>query len=408
MGAPPVIVVGAGQGGLQVAESLRSEGFSGDILLLGAERHAPYHRPPLSKGLLLGETTAEQVLIRQPAVFDKKGIALGTGTCVASLDPGARQVILETGERLEYQALVLATGARPRRLPVPGADARGVHSIRTLDDAQAIGADLAAAENVVVVGGGFIGLEMAAVARKLGKTVVVIEAADRLMARVVAPPVSDYTRALHEGHGVTLLFSTAVAGIEAENGVVQGVRCADGRMLPADLVVLGIGVEPETTLAEAAGIATDRGVVVDGCGRTSLPDVYAVGDCVARRLPDGRCQRLESVQNAVELGKACAAAIVGHDKPFTAAPWFWSNQYDVKLQMVGLSAGHDTVVVRQDGAACSWFYFKDGSLIAIDSVNRPADHMAGRKLLAGPNRLTPEKAADAAYPLKDAVMALVV
>lgn len=396
MAGAPVIIVGAGQGGLQAAESLRAEGWEGDIVLLGAEAHAPYHRPPLSKGLLLGEMTAAQLSIRQPAVFDKKRITLRTGVVVEAIDPATRQVVLAGGERLDYAALVLATGARPRRLPVPGGE-RGL-CLRTLDDVEAIAARLPEARSVVVVGGGFIGLEMAAVARKLGKTVTVVEAADRLMARVVAPPLSEHYRALHEGHGCTVLLGAAVTAVEAD-AVVLG----DGRRLPADLVVLGIGVEPETALAEAAGIACDRGVLIDACGRTSAADVYAIGDCAARRLEDGTCQRLESVQNAVELGKACAAAIAGRDAPFTAAPWFWSDQYDAKLQMVGLSAGHDVVVTRGEGAALSWFYFRAGRLIAIDSINRPADHMAGRKLLAGPNSLTPEQAADAAFPLKDAV-----
>lgn len=395
--AAPVVIVGAGQGGLQVAESLRAEGYDGDVVLIGAEAHAPYHRPPLSKGLLLGEMSAAQLSIRQPAVFDKKRITLRTGTVVEAVDPSARQVVLAGGERLDYAAVVLATGARPRRLPVPGGE-RGL-CLRTLDDVEAIAARLPAARSVVVVGGGFIGLEMAAVARKLGKAVTVVEAADRLMARVVAPPLSEHYRALHEAHGCDILLGAAVTALE-DGAVVLG----DGRRLPADLVVLGIGVEPETALAETAGAECDRGVMIDGCGRTSVADLYAIGDCAARRLPDGSSQRLESVQNAVELGKACAAAIAGHDKPFTAAPWFWSDQYDAKLQMVGLSAGYDTVVTRGGGAAVSWFYFRDGHLIAIDSINRAADHMAGRKLLGGPNSLTPQQAADDAFALKDALV----
>ncbi|MGC2857440.1 NAD(P)/FAD-dependent oxidoreductase [Novispirillum sp. DQ9] len=396
--AAPVVIVGAGQGGLQAAESLRSEGFSGDILLLGAEPHAPYHRPPLSKGLLLGETTAGQLAIRQPTVFERKGIALRPGTPVAAIDAAARTVTLDGGERLDYAALVLATGARPRRLPVPGGE-RAL-CLRGLDDAQAIAARLPDARRVVVVGGGFIGLEMAAVARTLGKEVTVVEAAGRLMARVAAPPLSLHYHALHEERGCTILLNAAVAALE-EGAVV----CADGRRLPADLVVLGIGVEPETALAEAAGLECDRGVVVDGCGRTSAADVYAIGDCAARRMADGSLLRLESVQNAVELGKACAAAIVGREQPFMAAPWFWSDQYDAKLQMVGLSAGADTVVTRGHGAALSWFHFRAGRLVAIDSINRPADHMAGRKLLAGPNSLTLAQAADEDYPLKEALPA---
>lgn len=401
--AAPVVIVGAGQGGLQVAESLRAEGFGGEILLLGAERHPPYHRPPLSKGLLLGEVTPEQLSIRQPAVLERKGITLRTGTRVAALDADNRQIVLDDGERIDCHAVVLATGARPRSLPVPGATAQRVHCLRTLDDVLAIAAELPAAKAIAVIGGGFIGLEMAAVARTLGKAVTVIEAADRLMARAVAPPVSDHYRALHEAHGCTILLETGVAAVVEDAGVARGVRCTDGRTVAADLVVLGIGVEPETGLAEAAGVACDRGILIDGAGRTSHSRVYAVGDCVARRLPDGGIQRLESVQNAVELGKACAAAIMDRDAPFVAVPWFWSDQYDAKLQMAGISAGFDTVVTRGTPEARSWFYFRNGGLIAVDSINRPADHMAGRKLLAGPNRLTPERAADENYPLKEAL-----
>lgn len=400
-----VVIVGAGQGGLQAAESLRAKGFEGEILLLGDEPHAPYNRPPLSKGLLLGEVEREQLTIRQPAALEKKRISLRTGAAVTALDLGARRVVLRDGEAIAYDALVLATGSRPRRLPVPGGDAHGVHCLRSLDDTLAIADDLAAARDVVVIGGGFIGLEMAAVARKLGKAVRVIECADRLMARVVSPQISAFYKDLHERHGVEIVLNAAVSEILAEDGRVSGVKVRDGREFLADMVVLGIGVEPNTGLAEAAGIACERGVIVDACGRTSAPDVYAIGDCAAQRLADGGLRRLESVQNAVELGKAAAAAIMGREEPFTAAPWFWSDQYDVKLQMVGLSAGHDQAVTRGQGGedGLSWFYFRNGRLLAIDSLNRPADHMAGRRLLSGENTLTPEQAADEDFPLKDAL-----
>lgn len=405
MAAPPVIIVGAGQAGLQAAESLRSGGFDGGIVLLGSEPHLPYHRPPLSKGLLLGQMTAEQVSIRQSAALDKKRLDVRLGVTVAGIDPAARQVVLADGGRLGYQALILATGARPRTLPVPGGDARGVHCLRTLDDALAIGAVLGPDSRVVVVGGGFIGLEMAAVARGLGAAVTVIEAADRLMARVVAPPVSAYFHALHTRHGCALHLNSSVAALETVEGAVSGVRCGDGTVHPADLVVLGIGVVPETGLAEAAGLAPAGGILVDACGRTAYSDIYAIGDCAAQRSPDGSIRRLESVQNAVESAKACAAAILGREAPFVAAPWFWSDQYDAKLQMVGLSAGFDSVVTRGDASAgaVAWFYFRDGRLIAVDSVNRPADHMAGRKLLAGPNTLTPAQSADEGFALKSAL-----
>ncbi len=403
--AAPIVVVGAGQGGLQAAESLRTEGFDGEILLLGAEPVAPYHRPPLSKGLLLGEMTPEQLSIRQPAVFEKKRITFRSHTRVTHLDPVGRRLTLAGGGTVDFEAVVLATGARPRRLPVPGGDAAGVHCLRDLSDVQAIAADMENAETVVVVGGGFIGLEMAAVARKLGKAVTVVEAAPRLMARVATPPLSAHYLDLHQARGVTVLLGTGVVSVVEEAGRVKAVVCTDGMRLPADVVVLGIGVEPETTLAEGAGLPCDRGVIVDDSGRTAHPSIFAIGDCAARRLPDGRLVRLESVQNAVELGKACAAAILGKHKPFTAVPWFWSDQYDAKLQMVGLSEGYDAVVTRGDGAedGRSWFYFRDQRLVAIDSINRPADHMAGRKLLAGNNRLTAALAADGQFPLKEAL-----
>lgn len=402
----PLVVVGAGQGGLQVAESLRSGGYEDDLILLGDEPHAPYQRPPLSKGLLLGEMEPQQLMFRQSAIYEKRGIDLRLRSRVVKLDTERRTLGLADGSSLGYEKLVLATGARPRSLQIPGAGATGVHYLRTLDDTQAIAVSLASARRVVVIGGGFIGLEMAAVARKLGKEVAVVEAAERLMARVVGPEISAFYLKLHRGEGCRVLLQTGVSELLRDSaGRLCGLMLSSGERLEADLVVLGIGVQANEELAADAAIACDRGIVTDGDGRTSDPHVYAIGDCAARSLTDGSLRRLESVQNAVESAKACAAAILGKRRPFTAQPWFWSDQYDTKLQMVGLSAGSDETVLRGDPAVrkFSYCYFREGVLQAVDSINRPVDHMLGRKLLAGPNCLTPAQAADPAFDLKVAL-----
>lgn len=402
----PVVVVGAGQGGLQVVESLRSGGYEGKLVLLGDEAHAPYQRPPLSKGLLLGEMEPQQLMIRQPSIYKKKDIDLRLLSRAVSLNRHRRTLRLADGSSLSYEKLVLATGARPRSLHIPGAEAAGVHSLRTLDDTKAIADSLTSARRVVVIGGGFIGLEMASVARSLHKEVIVVEAAERLMARVVAPEISAFYLELHREEGCRMLLDTGVAKLlRNTTGRLCGLILGNGELIKADMVVLGIGVQPNQELAAAAGIECDRGIVADGHGRTSDPHVYAIGDCAVRSLADGSLQRLESVQNALESAKACAAAILGRRRPFTARPWFWSEQYDTKLQMIGLSAGCDETVLRGDPQTrkFSYCYFKAETLLAMDSINRPVDHMIGRKLLAGPNSLTPAQAADPVFDLKAAL-----
>lgn len=403
-----VVIIGAGQAGLQAAESLRSKNYQGEIVLCGDEDYAPYHRPPLSKALLLGEMTQAQLTIRQDTVFEKKQIDLKINCSVRSIHPDEKSVTLANGEKLSYAYLILATGALPRALPFNTTKIKGVHSLRTLNDTLAIQASLENAQNLVVIGGGFIGLEMAAVARKLGKQVTVVEYADRLMARVVSPEVSEFYRQLHEDHGCRLLLNSKVTNLQtnAQEQIV-GVSLHTGEEFPADVVVLGIGVLPNTALAEQAGLHCDHGIITDRSGRTSDPAIFAIGDCSVQRLTDGTMLRLESVQNAVEMAKACAEAITGEDRPFIAAPWFWSDQYDVKLQMVGLSSGYDQTVLRGclKERKFSYFYFKNGQLSAIDSINASADHMAGRKLLASENTLTPEQAADLDFELKTALSA---
>jgi len=390
----PMVIVGAGQAGLQVAESLRSEGWAGDIILLGDEPHAPYHRPPLSKAYLLGQASAEQLTMRSPEALARKNISLRTGVRVERIDRAARELHFSHGSRLPYHRLVLATGARTRSLP--GTDLEGVFSLRSLDDCRRIGSALEQATNIVVVGGGFIGLEFAAVARQKGKTVTVIEAGDRLMARAVSPFVSDWYAQLHAKHGVHLCLQARITAFGGENGHIRTVNLENGAKIDADLVVIGIGVLPNDELATAAGLPVEHGIVVDDCGRTADAAIFAAGDCTATRRSDGSLRRLESVQNAVEQGKAVAAAALGKDKPFVAAPWFWSDQFDTKLQMVGSAAGHDQLVIRgnPDEGKFSVFYFREGRLTGIDSVNRPQDHMAGRKLLDRGLSPTAEQAAD--------------
>jgi 3-phenylpropionate/trans-cinnamate dioxygenase ferredoxin reductase component len=402
----PIIIVGAGQGGLQAAESLRSGKYQGSIVMYGDEPYAPYMRPPLSKAFLLGEYKQEQLTIRQPAVFEKKEIQLNTGVKVTGIDAAAKTITLDSGEQLAYSKLVLATGSRARIPPIVQVTAKGVHPLRSLDDTLGIAQQMPSANHLVIVGGGFIGLEMAAVACKLGKKVTVVEFAERLMARVVSPMISEYFRELHQQHGCEILLNSAVSEIITEEGQTRAVRLSNGTELKADMVVLGVGILPNQELAQDAGIECDNGILIDSNGQTSDDDIYALGDCTAQRLPDGSLRRLESVQNAVEMAKAVAANILGSPKPFDAAPWFWSDQYDIKLQMVGLCAGYDEAVVRGDAqsASFSWMYFRKGQLIAIDSINCPADHMAGRKLLAARNNLTLQQAADSEFALKQALL----
>ena len=396
-----MIIIGAGLAGLTTAETLRAEGYEGSIILIGDEAHAPYQRPPLSKGFLLGETREAQLMMRPAEVLAKKNIALKFGAGATAIDRAAKQVTLADGATLAYDGLALCTGSRLRPLPLAGADWQGVHGLRSLDDAKAIAAALETAQNVVIIGGGFIGLEVAAVARKKDKKVTVLEAADRLMARVVPPLISQFYLDLHTRHGADVVLGAMVSELVGHDGKIAAVRTKDGREFPADLVLVGIGIIANTELAQAAGLAVDGGIVVDACGRSSDPAIVAAGDCTVRRMDDGSLRRLESVQNALEQGKSAALALLGRERPFTAAPWFWSDQYDVKLQMLGLTAGFDRMVTRGDATTqkFSVYYYRAGKLIAIDSLNQPADHMNGRKLFDKGISPTPEQAADPAFDL---------
>lgn len=401
------IIVGGGQAGFQVAASLRAGGYDRPVHIVSAEAHPPYQRPPLSKGLLLGKFERDRLLFRQPAFYTTQGITLSLSETVAAIDRETHSVELTSGRSLPYQTLVIATGTRVRPLSVPGADLGGVLYLRTLDESEALARRIVAAESIAVIGGGFIGLEVAAVARQLGRPVTVLEAADRLMGRVVAPVISSFYADLHRTRGVELVLDARIERLEGEGGQVRAVVTADGMRRAADLVVIGIGVVPNVELAIAAGLPCADGIEVDRQGRTADPAIFAAGECTSHpnRFAGGRA-RLESVQNAVDQAKAVAAAILGRDEPYDAVPWFWSDQYEVKLQMVGISRGHDRAVLRGDpkSGRFSVCYFKDGRLVAIDSVNQPSEHMIGRKLLGAPSiDLTPEQAADPGFELRSAI-----
>ena len=404
--AERIVIIGAGQAGVQTAEALRTGGYTGAVLMLGDEAHGPYHRPPLSKAWLAGDMDAAQLVMRSPEVLARKQIELRTGVSVSGIDRTARQVLLADGSAIAYSGLVLATGSTPRVLPVAGATAAGVYSLRGRDDADHIAQGLArcqaSGQALVVVGGGFIGLEIAATARKKGIAVTVLEAAPRLMGRVLPQLLSDWYAELHRAHGVDLQLGAQVAAIEADaQGHVCGVRLANGTVVLAGLVVVGIGVAANDALARQAGLECQGGVVVDDCARTADPAIVAAGDCTARRLANGTLLRLESVQNATEQGKSAAAALLGQPRPFTATLWFWSDQCDKKLQMAGLSAGADASVVRGHltDDTFSVYHFAGPRLVAVDSINASRDHLLARKLLDAGVAVTPAQAADVSFDL---------
>lgn len=378
--AEGVVIVGAGQAGFQTAFSLRTEGYDGPIALVGDEDWLPYQRPPLSKGCLTGKQDLNAIALRPAAYYETHRIQLWMGRQVVGIDRVGMRVVLADGAHIPYEYLVLATGSRNRLLA--GRD--GVCYLRTRDEAATLMDRLETAETLSVIGGGFIGLEVAAAAAGHGKQVTVVEAQPRLMQRAVGPIISGYFLDLHTRHGVRVLLG--------ENAKAE-----------ADLVVAGIGVIPRTELAEAAGLAVGNGIVVDECLRTEDPTIFAVGDCaVYPNSFSGGSTRLESVQNAVDHGRCVAMAICGKGKPYHAVPWFWTDQFDAKLQMAGLSDGFDQQVVRGDlaGGKFSVCYFRSGRFIAMDSLNRPGDHLAARKLLAASTPLTPENAGDLSFDLK--------
>ena len=397
-----IVIVGAGQGGFQAATSLREAGFAGPVTLVGEEPGLPYQRPPLSKAYMKGDAGIEQIELRPAAFFKDHGIEVVNARAEA-IDRAARRVLLVGGEALPYAHLILATGARNRPLPVPGRELAGVYYLRSRADADALKQRLEGARRVVVIGAGFIGLEFAAVARTLGHEVTVIEAAARPLARAVSPEMSAFFADAHTAMGTSLLLGAGVVGLVGEAGHVTGVETTDGLVHPADFVVVGIGVTPNVELAAEAGLEVANGIVVDAHLATMDPTISAIGDAVAypSRFAGGLV-RLESVQNAVDHAKAVAARLMGKPAPYETVPWFWSDQSDLKLQMVGLAGPTDDAVLRGDPASrrFSVFRFRDGVLTAIESVNRPADHMLGRRLLAGTPTLTPEQAADESLELK--------
>lgn len=397
-----IVVVGAGQAGLQTCESLRRGGHAGPLVLVGDEPHLPYQRPPLSKKFLTGEFDAARLVLRPAAQLAKLDIVITRGTTVPAIHRDRREIELANGEFLGYEQLVLATGARARRLPVPGAALEGVCHLRGLDDAEAIRARLGGAHRLVVIGGGFIGLEVAAIARSLGKDVTVVEAQDRLLARVVAPFVSAHFAHVHAAHGVGILLDTQVTAIARAGGSLA-VALGDGRSLPADLVVVGIGVLPNLELARDAGLACADGIVVDEYARTADPAILAVGDVAwHRNALLGTSHRLESVQHAVDHAKTAAQTLLGRLVPYAQIPWFWSDQYDLKLQMVGMNRGFDTLVLRgvPESGAFSAFHYQGARLLAVDSINSPLDHMIARKLLASAVAVPVAAAADPAFDLE--------
>ena len=399
-----VLIVGAGHAGVQLAIALRQRKYAGSIGIVGSEPDLPYERPPLSKDYLLGAKPFERILIRPAGFYAERGIDLLPGRTVTTVDPAAQSVETVDGAVIRYGTLAWAAGGRPRRLTCSGHALAGVHSVRTRADVDRLVGELPAVSRVVVVGGGYIGLEAAAVLTKLGKHVTIVEAQSRVLQRVAGEPLSRFFEAEHRAHGVALLLDRTVACIEERDGAACGVRLDDGQVLACEVVIVGIGIVPEVAPLLAAGAAGGNGVAVDALCRTSLPGIFAIGDCAAHRNPfaENAEIRLESVQNANDQAATVATVLTSTPPPPPAVPWFWSEQYDLKLQTVGLSIGHDTALVRGDvaGRSFSVVYLRRGRVIALDCVNATKDYVQGRALIVSGAEIAPALLADAALPLK--------
>ena len=405
MGSEHAVIVGASHAAGQLATSLRQGGWDGRISIVGAEAIPPYHRPPLSKAYLSGEKHSDELLIRPATFYEKSSIDLVLGSRVSALDRNNKVITLHDGGSIPYTKLALTTGARVRKLTLPGCELDGVFYLRDLDDVDRIRGFTGSGKSAVIIGGGYIGLETAASMRKLGMQVTVLEALPRVLQRVTAPEVSAFYSRVHAEEGVNIVTGAAVTSLQGD-GSIEAVALADGSSLAADLVVIGVGVSPATELAEAAGMEVNNGIVVDEFARTSDPDIVAAGDCTYHYNPIYDCRlRLESVQNATDQAKTAASTLCGKLQAYHALPWFWSDQYDLKLQIAGLSQGFDSVVLRgssESGRSFAAFYFRAGKLLAVDAVNRPKEFMMTRRALTNGQSADPAKLADESVDIQHA------
>ena len=394
-----VVVIGAGQAGSSLVAKLRNSGFEGEVTLIGEETAPPYQRPPLSKAYLLGEMELERLYLRPESFYGDNNITLRLGTSVQAIDPAAKTLSVGD-ETLSYDELVLTTGSSPRRLPSAiGGDLEGVYTVRSLNDADSMEPEFKAGARVLIIGGGYIGLEAAAVAAKKGLNVTLVEMADRILQRVASPETSQYFRELHCAHGVDIREGVGLETLTGE-GRVSGAKLTDGSELEVDFVIVGVGIIPGSGLAEAAGLEMDNGIKTDTKGRTSDPHIWSAGDCASFPYKQGRI-RLESVGNAIDQAELVAQNIMGADKDYVAKPWFWSDQYDCKLQIAGLSTGYDNVVTRKgDGASISFWYYKGSELLALDAMNDPRGYMVGKRLIEGGKSPSPDAIADPETDLK--------
>ena len=397
-----VVCIGAGQAALSCAAKLRALGHSGAITLIGDEPHLPYQRPPLSKKYLTGEMPLDRLLLRPPEWFEAQAVTCLTGERVAAIDRAGHSVALASGRSIPYDRLVLATGCTPRQLPASVTKGlSGLHTVRNISDIDRMALEFREGARAVVIGGGYIGLEAASVAAKRGLSVTILEAASRILERVACKETSAYFEALHRGHGVEILTAVKLAAFDGVDGKLTEAVLADGRRFPCDLAIIGIGVTPNTELAAAAGLAIENGIAVDAFCRTSDPDILAVGDCASFPY-HGQRLRLESVPHAIAHGEAAAAVIAGQGQAYVAKPWFWSDQYDVKLQIAGLNLGYDQVVTRGPGPAGDYsvWYYRQGQLIAVDAANAATAYMVGKRLIESGKTVAADRVADSSEDMK--------